>query len=303
MPEKANEQHYEVPAGFFAAVLGPRMKYSSCYWPAGVDTLAAAEESMLELTCERAGLADGQRILELGCGWGSLTLWMAERYPSSEIVAVSNSASQREFIESRAARSGLDNVTIVTTDMNDFEPDGPVRSRSLDRDVRAHAKPHGAPRPHRHLAAPLRSPVSPRLLPPALRLLLRDRRASRLDGALLLHRRHDALAGSLLAPAGAVRRDELMAGERPPLPAHRGGVAQAPGRTARARRTELARHLRQRDRTRGFSAGGCSSWPARSSSATGTARSGWSGTTFYHPERRCRRESGSHRYSSALRSP
>lgn len=120
----ANEQHYEVPPEFFRLVLGPRLKYSSGYWPAAATSLAESEDAMLALTCERAGLADGQRILELGCGWGSLSLWMAERYPASRIVAVSNSRPQRAFIEARAAERGLGNLEVVTADMNHFAPAG-----------------------------------------------------------------------------------------------------------------------------------------------------------------------------------
>jgi cyclopropane-fatty-acyl-phospholipid synthase len=116
----ANEQHYEVPAEFYRLVLGRRLKYSCALWPAGVTGLDHAEEAMLRLTAERASLADGQRVLELGCGWGSLTLWMAERFPASEITAVSNSASQRLFIEGQARARGLGNVRVVTADMNDF---------------------------------------------------------------------------------------------------------------------------------------------------------------------------------------
>lgn len=116
----ANDQHYEVPSEFFELVLGRRLKYSSGYWPSGVDDLDAAEEAMLRLTCERAGLADGQTVLELGCGWGSLTLWMAERHPRSRIVAVSNSAGQKAFIDSEARRRGLTNVSVVTADVNHF---------------------------------------------------------------------------------------------------------------------------------------------------------------------------------------
>ena len=121
LPEKANEQHYEVPAAFFGAVLGPHRKYSSCYWPTGTDTLAQAEAAALQATGERAGLADGQQVLELGCGWGSLTLWMAERYRGSRITALSNSNSQRQHIEAQAAQRGLTNVRVITRDMNDFD--------------------------------------------------------------------------------------------------------------------------------------------------------------------------------------
>ena len=120
----ANEQHYEVPAAFFGRVLGRHLKYSCGHWPEGVEDLDSAEGSMLRLTGERAGLANGQRILELGCGWGSLTLWMAERYPDSQVTAVSNSASQKIFIDAQAASRGLHNVTVVTADMNRFAPAG-----------------------------------------------------------------------------------------------------------------------------------------------------------------------------------
>lgn len=118
--DAANAQHYEVPAAFFDLVLGPRRKYSCCYYADPGDSLATAEDAALALTAEHAGLADGQDILELGCGWGSLSLWMAARYPNSRIVSVSNSASQRAFIEGRAAREGLGNLRVVTADMNEF---------------------------------------------------------------------------------------------------------------------------------------------------------------------------------------
>jgi cyclopropane-fatty-acyl-phospholipid synthase len=124
VPERANEQHYEVPAEFFGLVLGPHRKYSSAWWPEGAATLADAETAALAVTSERAGLADGQSVLELGCGWGSLTLWMAAHYPGSRITAVSNSHSQRAWIESEAARRGLGNLRVVTADMNDFRAPG-----------------------------------------------------------------------------------------------------------------------------------------------------------------------------------
>ena len=112
----ANEQHYEVPSEFFESFMGPRLKYSSGWWPNAETTLAASEEAMLELTCERADLKDGMDILELGCGWGSLSLWMAEHYPNAHITAVSNSATQRDFIMKR----GFKNLDLITADMNDF---------------------------------------------------------------------------------------------------------------------------------------------------------------------------------------
>jgi cyclopropane-fatty-acyl-phospholipid synthase len=114
----ANEQHYEVPSEFFQRVLGKHLKYSSCYFDPGVTSLDAAEARMLALSCERARLADGDRILELGCGWGSLTLWMAEHYPNARITAVSNSHSQKAFIDARAAERGLRNVDVLTRDAN-----------------------------------------------------------------------------------------------------------------------------------------------------------------------------------------
>jgi cyclopropane-fatty-acyl-phospholipid synthase len=121
LPEKANEQHYEVPAAFFARVLGPHRKYSSCHWGEGVADLAQAEARALAITCERAGLKDGQDVLELGCGWGSLSLWMADHYRNSQITAVSNSHSQRHYIEREARARGLFNLRVVTCDVNEFE--------------------------------------------------------------------------------------------------------------------------------------------------------------------------------------
>ncbi len=120
--EDANLQHYEVPADFYALCLGPRRKYSCAWWPEGVTTLAQAEDAMLELYAERARLEDGQRVLDLGCGWGSLSLWLAERHPESRILGVSNSASQREYILRTARERGITNLEIVTADANTFEP-------------------------------------------------------------------------------------------------------------------------------------------------------------------------------------
>ena len=119
----ANVQHYEVPAEFFHLHLGPRLKYSSAYYPNGNETLAEAEEKMFRLYAERAQLQDGMRILDLGCGWGSLSLWLAERYPNSQIVGLSNSHGQREFIMKRAAERKLNNVQIRTGNIVEFEFD------------------------------------------------------------------------------------------------------------------------------------------------------------------------------------
>ena len=122
--DAANEQHYEVPAAFYLHALGPRLKYSSALFDSPNDTLAQAEERMLQLTCERAGLIDGQRILELGCGWGSLSLWMAEHYPNSQITVVSNSASQKQHIDSQAAERGFNNLTVRTANMIHYKGEG-----------------------------------------------------------------------------------------------------------------------------------------------------------------------------------
>ena len=128
--DAANAQHYEVPAAFFAKVLGPNRKYSSCFYRAPASSLPEAEEEALRQTAEHAGLADGQSILELGCGWGSLSLWMARQFPNAKIVAVSNSHSQRMYIQGEGAARGLTNLSVITADMNGFDPE-----RKFDRIV------------------------------------------------------------------------------------------------------------------------------------------------------------------------
>ena len=127
---RPNVQHYEVPTEFFRLVLGKRMKYSCCLFEKNTEQrhahrhLDEAEKRMLDLTCERAELADGQRILELGCGWGSLALYMAERYPNSSVSAVSNSRTQKTFIEGEIKKKGIRNLTVITADMNNFTARG-----------------------------------------------------------------------------------------------------------------------------------------------------------------------------------
>jgi cyclopropane-fatty-acyl-phospholipid synthase len=128
--DKANEQHYEMPPELLQQVLGPRLKYSCCYWPPGVTSLAKAEEEALQQVCERAGIADGMEILDLGCGWGAFSLWTAERYPKCRILGVSNSAPQRHFVLDRAKDRGLANVEVVTADANAFDTE-----RRFDRVV------------------------------------------------------------------------------------------------------------------------------------------------------------------------
>ena len=127
----ANAQHYEVPPAFFARVLGPHLKYSSCYWPPGVATLEHAEHAMLELTAERARLGDHQDVLDLGCGWGGFSLWASARYPTSRFTAISNSRPQREHIEARAAERGLANLTVRTADVRRLE----LATHAFDRVV------------------------------------------------------------------------------------------------------------------------------------------------------------------------
>jgi len=120
LPELANSQHYEVPAGFFGLVMGDHRKYSCCFWNEGVQDLSQAEEEALRKTCIHAEIEDGMQVLDLGCGWGSLSLWIASQYPACTVVSVSNSSSQREYITSRAKARGLNNVSVITCDMNDF---------------------------------------------------------------------------------------------------------------------------------------------------------------------------------------
>jgi len=130
VPDLANEQHYEVPAEFFQHVLGTHRKYSCGYWGGGVQNLDEAEERALEITCSRAQIRDGQSVLDLGCGWGSLSLWIATNYPNCRVTSVSNSASQKRYIDDAAARLELDNLQVLTADMNDFSCD-----RRFDRIV------------------------------------------------------------------------------------------------------------------------------------------------------------------------
>ncbi len=138
--DAANRQHYELPPGFFEQCLGPRLKYSGCYYPTGDETLAQAEEAMLALYVRRAELADGQDILELGCGWGSLTLWMAEHLPNARITAVSNSAPQRQFIEAQCRERGFDNVRVLTCDVNRLELPAAAFNRCVSVEMFEHMR-------------------------------------------------------------------------------------------------------------------------------------------------------------------
>jgi cyclopropane-fatty-acyl-phospholipid synthase len=124
VPHLANEQHYEVPAAFYSEVLGRNRKYSCCYWPMGVDDLDAAEDAALQVTVERAGIEDGMKVLDLGCGWGSLSLWIAEHFPKASVTSVSNSRSQHDYIVQAAKNRGIENIEVLVCDMNDFAAPG-----------------------------------------------------------------------------------------------------------------------------------------------------------------------------------
>ncbi|HIV71842.1 MAG TPA: cyclopropane-fatty-acyl-phospholipid synthase family protein [Candidatus Aquabacterium excrementipullorum] len=138
--DAANTQHYELPPDFFKLCLGARLKYSSAYYPTGLETLDQAENAMLALYGERAELANGQNILELGCGWGSLTLWMAEQYPDAWITAVSNSRPQREHIEAQCRERGLHNVRVITADVNRLQLDPAQFDRCVSIEMFEHMR-------------------------------------------------------------------------------------------------------------------------------------------------------------------
>lgn len=137
---EANAQHYEVPTEFFRLALGPHRKYSCALYETGRESLATAEAAMLALTCQRAALTDGDSILELGCGWGSLSLWMAEKFPRSRILAISNSRTQKEFIDGEAARRGLPNLEIRTADMVHFSPGAETFHRVVSVEMFEHMR-------------------------------------------------------------------------------------------------------------------------------------------------------------------
>jgi cyclopropane-fatty-acyl-phospholipid synthase len=140
--EEANAQHYELPTAFFAHCLGPRLKYSACHFPDAHTTLEQAEDAMLALCAQRAGLIDGHDILELGCGWGSLTLWMAERYPGSRITAVSNSQTQRAYIQAQCERRHLPNVRVITCDVTALDLPGESYDRCVSVEMFEHVRNH-----------------------------------------------------------------------------------------------------------------------------------------------------------------
>jgi cyclopropane-fatty-acyl-phospholipid synthase len=138
--QASKAQHYEVPTEFYQRVLGPHLKYSCCWFERGTETLGEGEEAMLRLYAERARLADGQEILELGCGWGSLSLWLAARYPHSRILGVSHSRTQKAYIDAEAQRRGLSNLQIQTCDMNDFDTTAGRYDRVVSVEMFEHMK-------------------------------------------------------------------------------------------------------------------------------------------------------------------
>lgn len=142
--EAANEQHYELPPRFFELVLGPQRKYSSCYYPDGVESLADAEEAMLAETVEFAGIRDGDDVLELGFGWGSLTLYMARRFPDARFTCVSNSAPQRLYVTEKLRELGLENVTLLTADVNDLSLEDASFDRCVSVEMLEHVRNHEA---------------------------------------------------------------------------------------------------------------------------------------------------------------
>ena len=139
--EKANEQHYEVPSSFFNLVLGKNKKYSCCYWPEAIGSLSQAEDASLEQVVSRAEIKDGMRICELGCGWGSLSIRLAKSFPNSEILALSNSNSQRQYIESQSDKLGLKNLKVLTGDVADFKPQG-LFDRVVSIEMFEHVRNH-----------------------------------------------------------------------------------------------------------------------------------------------------------------
>lgn len=228
--EDANSQHYEVPARFFELVLGPRLKYSSGLYHEPSSTLPDAEVAALEETVAHAGLADGQRILELGSGWGSLSLHMAETFPSAQVTAVSNSHSQRAHVEAQASHRGLQNVRVITADMNDVA----FEAGSFDRVVSVEMFEHMSN--WRALLDRIRGWLASdgRLFIHVFthrtgRVPVRPCRQGRLDRAALLHRRDHAQSRSGRSVPGPVRRRRHVALGRTPLRAHRRRLATTHG--------------------------------------------------------------------------
>ena len=271
--EAANAQHYELPPEFFEGCLGQRLKYSCAYYPRGDETLDQAEEAMLGLYGERAELADGQEILELGCGWGSLTLWMAERFPNARITAVSNSRPQRSYIEAQCRPRGIANVPVITADVNPLE----LGPREFDRCVSVEMFEHM--RNYEHLLARIAGWLRPEgklfvhifahrtLMYPFETEGKTTGWAGTSSPAASCPRRHTVELPATSAYGGA------LAARRHALPAHRQRWLESQDRW-RAQSWRCCADLWPQTRGSGSSAGASSGWPARSCSAMATAANG-----------------------------
>ncbi len=277
--DAANAQHYEVPAAFFAHVLGPNRKYSSCFYKEPASTLQEAEEEALRQTVEHADLADGQSILELGCGWGSLSLWMARQFPHAQITAVSNSHFAARIHRERGRDARLEQSARHHRGHERVRPGAAVRPHRLGRNVRAHDElariddagalmaEAGRPLLHAHLHPSLR------------RLSVRPRRRRGLDRAAFLHRRRDAEPSSDPAICRSVRGREGMALERHALPAHRARLARQFRSAPRRDRRACCATSMATTPACGCGAGAGSSSPPQACSATPTAANGASAIT------------------------
>ena len=261
---EANAQHYEIPAEFFALVLGPQRKYSCCLYDEGVEHARRRRGARAQASAPSTpALADGQRILELGCGWGSLSLWMARHYPAARITSVSNSQSQRAFIAGRAKAEGLANLDVVTADMNAFCPAG-----RFDRVVSVEMFEHMANwrpllRRVRDCLEAGRPHVHARLHQPRTPLPLRRRRQGRLDRAALFHRRHHAEPRPDPAvPRSLFGRSRNGAGTAATISAPRRLAGRISTATAR-RSSRCSSGSMAATRSCGSAAGGCSSWRRR----------------------------------------
>ena len=223
--ESANEQHYEVPTQFFQHVLGPRLKYSCCYWSDPETTLDQAEEAMLDLFCRRADIQDGMDILELGCGWGSLCLWIAQKFPACRILAISNSRTQREYIESRCVALGLNHINVETANIQDFKTD-----RSFDRVLSVEMLEHV--RNYEKLFGRISTWLKPdgKMLAhifchSRFAYPFETQGASNWMGSRFFHRRDNAVRGSPAEFSARSRSGRSMAVFRGPLCQNPGGMA------------------------------------------------------------------------------
>ncbi|MFD2501855.1 SAM-dependent methyltransferase [Rhizorhabdus histidinilytica] len=271
--DDANAQHYEVPAAFFDLCLGPRRKYSCCHYDGPRTTIAEAEEAALAQTVEHADLKDGQEILELGCGWGSLSLYMAARYPNARITAVSNSHSQREHIEKLARAQGSTNLTVVTCDMNDFHAEG-----RFDRVVSVEMFEHMSN--WRALLTRVKGWLKPDGLL-FIHIFTHDRASYRFDhGDKADWIAQHFFTGGIMPSHGLIRHFPTCsrssrngAGTASIMPAPRSTGSPASTPTSRRSRKSSVRPM-ARTRSCGSGAGGCSSWRPPDYLATRTASPG-----------------------------